>query len=305
MDSDGGGVATAVTSGRLTSHHSTLRDTFIAADLSDAINREFSHNSSIVNSTTSPRRVSNVTLGAVLNSDRKSPPPANIVVRTLLEVIHNDETLTPRSAGGSPNGKKTWKSFKDRLKLKRNQNFSQNQNPNSRNWTSSLPVPQSDVIPSSRSSLGEVMANRNSLRSSSLRRVDTVPADDLTLREVDSGGSPRGGSSFRLSAALAAEREQTRRRLSRELDEVICLVDDLFQSIICEMCKHQHQLKFRFNRRYVWHLRNPGNLLTNMIIYSNITSGVALFYELVILPFAAFGGGCPLWTCGSKIRIVA
>ncbi|XP_021763474.1 uncharacterized protein LOC110728136 [Chenopodium quinoa] len=217
MDSDGGGVATAVTSRRLTSHHSTLRDTFIAADLSDAINREFSQNSAIVNSNTSPRRVSNVTLGAVLNSDRKSPPPANIVVRTLLEVIRNDETLTPRSGGGSPNGKKTWKSFKDRLKLKRNQNFSQN--PNSRNWTSSMPVPQSDVIPSSRSSLGEVMANRNSLRSSTLRRVDTVPADDLTLREVDSGGSPRGGSSFRLSAALAAEREQTRRRLSRELDE--------------------------------------------------------------------------------------
>lgn len=222
MESDGGGVATAVTTRRLNSQHSTLRDTFIAADLADAVHREYTNNTSVVNNTSSTTRLPNVTLGAVLNSDKKSPPPPNVVVRTLLEVIRNDETLTPRSAGagGSPNGRKSWRSFKERLKLKRHQNQSQNQDPNSRRWASSVPVPRSDVIPGSRSlSVGEMMANRNALRTSSLRRVDTVPADDLSLREVDSGGSPRSGGSFRLSAALAAEREETRRWLSRELDE--------------------------------------------------------------------------------------
>lgn len=223
MESNGGGVATAVTPRRLSTQHSTLRDTFIASDLADAVNRDFTDNSTVVNNTTtSPRRVSNLTLGAVLNNDKKSTASANVVVRTLLEIIRNDETLSPRSAGGSPNGKRTWKSFKERLKLKRNQN--QNRNPNPQRWESSYPVPRSDVIPSSRAaSIGEIMASRNTLRSSSrsssLRRIETVPADDMTLREVDSGGSPRSGGSFRLSAALAAEREQTRRRLSRELEE--------------------------------------------------------------------------------------
>lgn len=219
MDSDGGGVATAVTPRRLSSQHSTLRDTFIATDLADGLNHAFTNNGAVVNNTTNPR--SNLTLGAVLNRDKKPPQTASVVARTLLEIIRNDETLSPRSARGNPNNKKTWKSFKERLKLKRNSipNQNQNQNPNSQRWASSLPVPQSDVITNS-------MANRNSLRSSSLRRVDTVPADDLSMREVDSGGSPRSGGSFRLSAALAAEREQTRRRLSRELDEDNLIRDD-------------------------------------------------------------------------------
>ncbi|XP_057549257.1 uncharacterized protein LOC130827536 [Amaranthus tricolor] len=218
MDSDGSGIATAVASRRLISQHSSLRDSLIAADVSDAINNEFINNSVTRTNTISPRRVSNITLGAVLNSDKKSQNPGNVVVRTLIEIISNNETISPK---GTSNNKTTWKSFKERLKLKRNQNQSQqNQNPNSRRWISSLPVPQSDVIPDTRvSTIGLMMASRNSLRSNSHRRVDTAPADDLTLREVDSGGSPRSGGSFRLSAALAAEREQTRRRLSRELDE--------------------------------------------------------------------------------------
>ncbi|CAO2839918.1 unnamed protein product [Amaranthus hypochondriacus] len=217
MDSNGGGVATAVTPRRLTSQHSTLRETFIATDLADAIDNEFTNHFALHNSTASPRRVSSITLGAVLNTDQKSPPPANVVVRTLLEIIRNDETLSPRSAS---NNKKTWKSFKERLKLKRNQNQNQNQNPISGRSSASLPVPQSDVIPSTRAlSTGGSMETRISFRSTSQRRVDSVPADDLTLREVDSGGSPRSGGSFRLSAALAAERQQTRRRLSRELHE--------------------------------------------------------------------------------------
>lgn len=92
-------------------------------------------------------------------------------------------------------GKKSWKSFKDRLKLKRASypnHSNQNQNPNSHRWAPSSPVPQSDLLPGSRS---------------------------LMIREEGvNGGSPRGGS-FRLSEALEAEREETRQRLSSELDE--------------------------------------------------------------------------------------
>lgn len=233
MESDGGGVAAVapVTPARLISQHSTLRESFLASDIAESHGNINNNNNNINNVVTGyPRPISSLTLGAVLNSDKKSPPPNNVVVRTLLEIIRNDETI---QGGSSPNSlnKKSWKSFKERLKIKRgslnhslNSNLNQNHNPNSQRWAPS-PFPQSDVLPSSRSSSTVIAMNanrnslRNSLRNNSIRQVDTVPADDLALREVDSGGSPRSGGSFRLSAALAAEREQTRRRLSKELVE--------------------------------------------------------------------------------------
>ncbi|KAK9733920.1 hypothetical protein RND81_04G101000 [Saponaria officinalis] len=207
MEREGGGIVVAAapptTPRRLSSQHSTLRDSFIASDIADGLNTASTANHS--NNSTSARLVSNLTLGAVLNEDKKSPPPNNVVVRTLLDVIRNDETRN--IDGGSPNNsRKSWKSFKETLRRKKARN------PNSRRWASSMSVPQSDVL-SNRNSL------RNALRNNSIRIVDTGPADDVSLMEVGGGGSPRSGGSFRLSAALAAEREQTRRRLSRELDE--------------------------------------------------------------------------------------
>ncbi|KAL9235654.1 hypothetical protein vseg_010396 [Gypsophila vaccaria] len=215
MDSEGGGIVAAaapMTPRRLSSQHSTLRDSFIASDIAEGLNRASTVNNN--NSLRSQQPVSNVTLGAVLNEDKKSPPSSNVVVRTLLEVIRNDESLN--IGGGSPNRRKSWKTFKEKLR-RRNA-----QNPNSRRRASPMRAPQSDVLPSSRSER-DLMSNRNSLsdslRNNSIRRADTYPNDDGSLMEVDGGGSSRTGGSFRLSAALAAEREQTRIRLSRELDE--------------------------------------------------------------------------------------
>ncbi|KAL9239122.1 hypothetical protein vseg_013472 [Gypsophila vaccaria] len=210
MESDGGGIVVAAaptTPQRLSSQRSALHDSTVVNDLADYLNSV-----AIVNknsNSTSPRPVSNITLGDVLNGVKKPPSPKHIVVRNLLEILRNDETLN--TGAGSPNSKKSWKSFKEKLKRKK-----------SHKWTTSMPVPQSDVLPMSRSGR-DLMANRNSLRNSlrnsSIRRVDGVPADDLSMMEVDGSGSPRSGGSFRLSAALAAERQETRRRLSRELDE--------------------------------------------------------------------------------------
>ncbi|KAK9757176.1 hypothetical protein RND81_01G145800 [Saponaria officinalis] len=210
MESDGGGIVVAAattTPRRLSSQHSTLHDTIVVNELADYLN-----SGTIVNknsNSTSPQPVSNITLGDVLNGVKKPPSPKNVVVRNLLDIIRNDETLN--AGAGSPNSKNSWKSFKEKLKRK-----------TSRKWMSSMPVPQSDVLPMSRSGR-DLMANRNSLRNSlrnnSIRRIDGVPADEMSSMEVDGSGSPRSGGSFRLSATLAAEREETRRRLSRELDE--------------------------------------------------------------------------------------
>lgn len=216
MESEGGGV---VTPRRLSSQHSTLRETFLASDLAESLNNlsiidsnDNNNNGSLVN----PRPVSNLTLGAVLNSTRKSPPP-NVVVRTLLEIIRNDETLLGAGSSTSNHfaGKKSWKSFKDRLKLKKTSN--QNHNPNSSRWAALSSVPQSDVLPHSRSIREEAMnAHRNSLLA---QGVDTDPSNEPSLREGFNGESPRTRGSFRLSEALAAEREDTQQRVSRELVE--------------------------------------------------------------------------------------
>jgi len=213
MESEGGGV---VTPRRLTSQHSTLRETFLASDLAESINNasiinDNSNSSGLVN----PRPVSNLTLGAVLNSTRKSPPSNNVVVRTLLEIIRNDETLVGGGSSTSNHfaGKKSWKSFKDRLKLKKTSN--QNQNPSSDRWAPSSSVPQSDVVLPSRSMREEAMiAHRNSLLA---QGVDTDLSNEPLVRESFNGESPRTRGSFRLSEALAAEREETHQRVSREL----------------------------------------------------------------------------------------
>ncbi|GAB4830221.1 hypothetical protein Ancab_019863 [Ancistrocladus abbreviatus] len=209
------------------SQHSTLRESFLASDIAEK-------NENTRNDTTSS--LAGLTLAAVLNNERivsqslssnhhhnhSNHPHNSSVVRTLLDIIRNEETLS------NPNshiiGKKTWRSFKDRLKLKR-------ATAGTRHWRSSVPVPQSDIdIPNSRSlqmsNLSTNWTMRNSLRNNSIRRggsfnesagIGTVPADDVVLRESENGDAVSG--SMRLSAALAAEREETRRRLSREVQD--------------------------------------------------------------------------------------
>ncbi|KAK9726550.1 hypothetical protein RND81_05G222600 [Saponaria officinalis] len=190
MGSDGGGIVAAAptTPRRLSSQQSTLRDTFIASDIADGLT--IVENTDHASSSTSLRPISNLTLGAVLNGNKKSHrhnTHNNLVLRTLHEIIRNGETL--KMSGESPNRRKSWKSFKERLKRKTHHNQSQSQSQSQHQ-------------------------NLNSIR-----RIDAVPADDLSLMVVDSGGTAAGGGTFRLSAALSAEREHTRRRLSIELDE--------------------------------------------------------------------------------------
>ncbi|XP_074282908.1 uncharacterized protein LOC141607454 [Silene latifolia] len=224
MEREGGGIVAAAPTSprRLSSQHSTLRDSFIASDLAEGMNCTTVVNCS--SNSRSQRPVSNLTLGDVLNGGKKSPPSNNnVVVRTLLEIIHNGETLNTGGGGGSSNRRKTWKSFKEKLKCKKRHSHShshnQNQNLSSRRSGSSTGGSQSDSHLGSRTGRDALM-NRNSLGNNSIRRADGVPANsDLSLMEVDGAGSPRSGGSFRLSTALAAEREHTRRRLSRELDE--------------------------------------------------------------------------------------
>ncbi|KAL9228320.1 hypothetical protein vseg_003913 [Gypsophila vaccaria] len=212
MGSEGGGsvVATAPTTDRrLPSQQSTLRDTFIVSDHVDGLTT-----ADQASNQTSQRPVSNVTLDDVLNGNKKSHRHHhNLVVRTLVETRNNCE--------GSHNRKKSWKCFKEKLKCKKGNGESQNVDSCRR--SSSMPVLQADELAGPRSGR-DMMANRDSRRSSlvnnSITRVDTVvPADDLSLMKVDSGETAMGGGALRLSAALSSEREQTRRRLSRELAE--------------------------------------------------------------------------------------
>lgn len=218
MESDGGSVtaAAAITPWRLISQPSTLREFFLTNDLGDTL-KTINHNN---HNPSHQRPKSRLTLGAVLNSDQKPPRTSkSAFFRTLLEAI-KAEALKHRP-------KKSWKPFKSRDKLKRPKlpHFSyqnQNQNLNTKYFASSSLVRKSNWTFSSRRSLTSTnlaVVMKSSYKSNSLRGVETVPADDLALREITSGGSPRSGGSFRLSAAVAAEREETRRRLSRELVE--------------------------------------------------------------------------------------
>ncbi|CBI40815.3 unnamed protein product, partial [Vitis vinifera] len=76
-----------------------------------------------------------LTLGAVLGCEKR-PPPGHIN-RTLLDIIR-DESTGYKDVLGQPNNnnnKMSWKSFKDRLRIRRA----------GAAWTSSMPIPASDV----------------------------------------------------------------------------------------------------------------------------------------------------------------
>ncbi|KAI5679965.1 hypothetical protein M9H77_01192 [Catharanthus roseus] len=74
------------------------------------------------------------TLGSALSSEKRAGAPERVPSnRTLLDIIREDP------AGGSnfKDGKKSWKHFKEKLRLRRQGSGS--------SWTSSVPVPTSDV----------------------------------------------------------------------------------------------------------------------------------------------------------------
>lgn len=213
----------------------TLRDSFLASDVAEK--NETSRNT---NNSSRATSLAGLTLAAVLNDERTSPivhdhihsqshSSNNHIVRTLLDIIRNEETLS------NPNthfvGRNTWRTFRDRLFLKRLATGS--------HWTSSVPVPQSDIdVPGVRTMNRNTL--RNSLRSNSMGRagsfnaghtIESVPLDEFVMRDnVEDGEMLRGSGngSMRLSAALAAEREETRRRLSRELVREEDAVEDVF-----------------------------------------------------------------------------
>ncbi|GMH20408.1 hypothetical protein Nepgr_022249 [Nepenthes gracilis] len=208
----------------LTTRHFTLRESFLASDIAE--NDEISGNND--NGPDITNSLSGLTLAAVLRNERGSHFDINStsnnsnVVRSLLDIVRNEETLS--NTNNDYAGRKSWKSFRDCLKLKRLATVS--------HLATSVPVSQSDLdISNNRSQMLNRNCIRNSLGNTSIGRpgcfdatpaMETFPADDIALRgssTAENGNSLEGGGdgSMRLAAALAAEREETRRRLSMDL----------------------------------------------------------------------------------------
>ncbi|KAJ9697327.1 hypothetical protein PVL29_009227 [Vitis rotundifolia] len=110
-----------------------------------------------------------LTLGAVLGCEKR-PPPGHIN-RTLLDIIR-DESTGYKDALGQPNNnnKMSWRSFKDRLRIRRA----------GAAWTSSVPIPASDVP--TRSQL--------SRRQSTRVTMYTTDPPELTETFEESPGAP-------------------------------------------------------------------------------------------------------------------
>lgn len=179
-----------------------------------------------------------LTLGAVLSCDKR-PSPVHMS-RTLLDIIRDEEQ---RGSYKDQNSKKTWKSFKDRLRLRRA----------GAAWTSSIPIPASDVpIPSCRAEVSQSFPTGMDLtlimyhfivypsrclislqtgldRNRSIRIPnDTVYITGTTAPVHQRDASPPenvvSGSNepvvTRLAAALEAEREQQQRPAVLETERV-------------------------------------------------------------------------------------
>ncbi|GAB2298522.1 hypothetical protein Dimus_032586 [Dionaea muscipula] len=197
--------------GTLTPPHSSLLESFLVSDKNQTPTPTPTPTTTTTTTTTGANSLAGLTLAAVLNNERRSPivtdqSNSTHIVRTLLDIIRNEEILS------NPNthfvGKKTWKSFKDRLNLRR-------LTTGGTNWASSVPVPQSNVEVSG--GVIRMMSRRNSLRNNSIRRAGSGSFDGVPAIESLPMDERSGSMSMRLSTALAAEREETRRRLSREL----------------------------------------------------------------------------------------
>lgn len=115
-----------------------------------------------------------LTLDAILTNKRPSPPPAP-AGRTLLDIIRDED---PNGKTFGHKDRKSWKLFRDRLRLKRA----------GAAWTSSVRIPTSDIpIPSSSVSNSNP---RSQLSRRSSVRFQTNPAGELASQLEDNRGSP-------------------------------------------------------------------------------------------------------------------
>ena len=121
MENVGGITSTTVAHWRIMSQPATLDDFFLTNDLTETLKNI--HNNKNNKNNNYKRGVSRVTLGVVLNSDKKPPPSNATLFRMLFEAINE----------------KTSKPFKSSQKLKQpslpqfsdqNQNQNQGQNQN-------------------------------------------------------------------------------------------------------------------------------------------------------------------------------
>ena len=97
-----------------------------------------------------------LTLGAVLGNDKRPGPPVQ-VSRTLLDIIRDEEPNTGayKNLINHHNNKKNWKSFKDRLRLRRAGNA----------WTSSVHTPATDAATAAAMQISRSqLSRRNSTR---------------------------------------------------------------------------------------------------------------------------------------------
>lgn len=120
-----------------------------------------------------------LTLGAVLSCDKR-PSPVHMS-RTLLDIIRDEEQ---RGSYKDQNSKKTWKSFKDRLRLRRA----------GAGWTSSVPIPASDVpIPSCRAEVSQPLPTGMDLTLNNVIILSCIPRRVLFPCKQVSTGTARFG----------------------------------------------------------------------------------------------------------------
>ena len=132
------------------------------------------------------RHLSGLTLDDILTAEKlavqSSPsshaPPPLPAGRTLLDIIRDEDPKSGSCKGFVANkDKKSWKSFKDRLKLKRSGSGAA--------WTSSVHTPTSDIlIPNSRSQV----SRHNSVRNITETAHDMTHLDDVSFDNNNAGG---------------------------------------------------------------------------------------------------------------------
>ncbi|KDP26378.1 hypothetical protein JCGZ_17536 [Jatropha curcas] len=133
------------------------------------------------------RDLAGLTLDAVLGGEKRpaaalAPTPAQMN-RTLLDIIRDDE---PHVSLFGHKDKKTWKAFRERLRLRRSGGSA---------WTSSVPVPASDIpIQNNNQSFSSnypqprsFIARRNSVRFTGSSPGDSTHAEDSSDNPAVSG----------------------------------------------------------------------------------------------------------------------
>ncbi|XP_044492480.1 uncharacterized protein LOC123216167 [Mangifera indica] len=136
-----------------------------------------------------------LTLHAILAHDKRylpqptpRPPPETSSGRTLLDIIRDED---PANRTGDPKDRRSWKIFRDRLRLKRA----------GAAWTSSVRIPASDIpIQSNNADLGSQLSRRSSAR------IQTNPSNNLgeSTQSEDQVIASRPTFTRRTSTRLAA-----------------------------------------------------------------------------------------------------